>query len=569
MWAHRDVAIAIATATVTTLGILELYRQGRQRLHQFSIGQWDELTRVEFALIYPWWLIHQVIRELIKDRGMVRASSLAFTTVLSIVPVLTVATTLLSGFGTGGDTMMQFVQTFIPFEGETMAGHINQFVAGQAGAISGIGAAVLIVLAVSLFDNIETAFNDIWRVTQSRPALNKFLTFYALITLAPLMIAISIVQTAKVQFVVDQVPFGAALAYKLVPIGLGWVIFTLANKLLPHTRVKWLPALVAGLVTSIAFELAKFGFNVYVTTFVVETYSKVYGAIGLIPIFLLWVYICWVIVLIGAELAYTIQNLRSLMAPAKVRRLADRRHREFSPLIAVSVFSPIAMAFKKGEGPVALESIAASAGVPIDLARTVLDHLIARKVVLEITREGEEDNDLDLSAGFLPARPLNDVPLLHIIRSCRPDDDPHEDQVFLSTLRQLYRAREDETFAALTADALVSRTTWEHTAALASALAATVPQVGAAVPSPRHRSASDVLKRIAIEADQVIGKLRNDLDRNPESIPPTATPTQHATAPPEAAATAPVAPEPPPAEPPLDPEARERLRAELNGLLDP
>ncbi|MEL6182437.1 MAG: YhjD/YihY/BrkB family envelope integrity protein, partial [Myxococcota bacterium] len=277
------------------------YKKLKTTAHMFSSGQWDRLHRIELALLYPFWLGYMVIQELIRDRGLVRASALTFTTVLSVVPVVAVATVLLKAFGGTQDTLLRLIQDYLlPFAGPEIINQIQVAVENQVNAAGGIGAIVLIVLGLMLFNNVEHAFNDIWRIKKQRPLLNKFLTFYALITLAPLLVTISIVQTAQFHVMVEAVPFMASLGYKAASIGLAWVLFALANKLLPYTRVNWIPAIVSGLVVALAFELAKTGFNFYVTSFVLGNYQKVYGAIYLIPIFLVWVYICWVIVLFGA-----------------------------------------------------------------------------------------------------------------------------------------------------------------------------------------------------------------------------------------------------------------------------
>lgn len=435
-------------------GALELLRSQLQRIRylltRFSLGRWEELSRSELYLAYPVILVGQVFRELLRDRGLVRASSLAFTTVLSVVPVLTVATSLLAAFKTKDTTLLELFSGLLPGSANGVVEPIMTFVKNQGNALSGIGSVVLILLGITLFNNIEQAFNDIWRIRKSRGLLSKFLTFYALITLAPLMITISIIESARVQLVFNEIPFVAAVGYKLLPVGLAFVTFTVANKLLPYTEVRWLPALVSGLVTALAFELAKYGFNIYVETILEPTYATVYGAIGLIPIFLVWVYVSWLIVLFGAEMTYTIQNLRTLLLPERLHAMDNERRDNFNPLLAIEVMAPLAESFKHAHGPMSLDLVAAHAGLHPEVTAQVLDRLVQDRLVLEI-----ESVDNTQAARYIPARPLEDISLLDVLNAARRSDVPHEPPAALQSLHRLHRAGEEELMGELTCLSLV------------------------------------------------------------------------------------------------------------------
>ncbi len=426
-------------------------RRGQFLLTQFSLGRWSELSRSELILLYPLVLTIQVFRELVRDRGLVRASSLAFTTVLSVVPLLTVITTVLGAFGAGETVLKDLLLKALPGgQAADLLEHITNFAHKQGTTLSGVGAIVLIILGVLLFNNIEGAFNDIWRIRKSRSVINKFLTFYALITLAPLTLTISIAETARVQLMIEDLPFVASLFYKLLPVGLACLTFALANKLIPYTEVRWVPAIVSGVVTGVAFEVAKFGFNIYVDTFVLQNYNAVYGAIGLVPIFLVWVYVSWVIVLFGAELSYTIQNLRNLLLPERLHDLYSEDRRQYSPLLGIEVFAPVADAFKRNEGPIKTERIAALASVPVGLTREVLDQLVKGHVVLEI-EPGQEGG----ANAYLPARPLEEITLLEVLDAARDAAGGADLLPVVQRLAVLHGAKEREVLEGLTAAVLV------------------------------------------------------------------------------------------------------------------
>jgi membrane protein len=428
-------------------------RLGRVRfiLTQFSLGRWSELSRVELLFLYPVVLTLQVFRELVRDRGLVRASSLAFTTVLSVVPLLTVITTVLGAFGAGESVLSDLILKALPGgPADEVLGYVTEFAHKQGTTLSGIGAIVLILLGALLFNNIELAFNDIWRIRRSRNLINKFLVFYALLTLAPLTLSISIAETARAQFIVDEIPGLANTLYALLPLALVCVTFTLANKLIPYTSVRWIPAIVAGFVTGVAFELAKVGFNIYVEEFVLQTYSNVYGAIGLIPIFLVWVYVSWVIVLFGAELSYTIQNLRNLLLPERLHDLYSEGLRQYSPLIAIEVFSPVAEAFKEGEGPISGNRVAAIAAAPETVTRELLDQFVKSGLLLEIESQKEGGAHM-----YMPARPLEDIDLLDILDAARASSAHTDSSSLVKQLLALHADKERELLTGIDSRVLV------------------------------------------------------------------------------------------------------------------
>ena len=453
----------------------------RYLMTQFSLGRWEDLSRWELVLVYPTILIMQVFRELIRDRGLVRASSLAYTTALSVVPMLTVATVLLSAFGVGEEALLNVLKSLLPVSGDRIAAQLSEFSHHQGGALTGVGSVVLIFLGVALFNNIEHAFNDVWRIRGRRPMVSKFLTFYALITLAPLMIAISVVESARVQFVMDELPFFASVGYKLLPLGLAMVAFTLANKLLPYTEVKWVPALISGVVTAVAFELAKAGFNYYATHFVMESYATVYGAISLIPIFLVWVYLTWVIVLFGAELTYTIQNLRYLLLPQRLHDINKNDQKRFNPLIGLEIFSPIAAAFKQSYGPIQLPRVAALAGVPLPLATDVIERLVLKRLVFAVEFVGTEGT----STGYIPARPLTDIRVIDVLLACREPVKNDELNPFIRSLFSLHQSREAALFSDMTCAALVDEHDPSRLRLVSDALAAEMRRSEDAPKRPR------------------------------------------------------------------------------------
>jgi membrane protein len=293
-----------------------------------------------------------------EERGLQTAGSLTYTTLLSIVPLLTVALAISTAFPvfdqTIGALQLFLMENFLPDDGiDTIADQITSFTR-NAGRLTAIGLAFFIVAAVMLMMTIDVSLNRLFRVQRTRPLLQQVLMYWAVLTLGPVLIGGSLSMTS---FAV-----GASLGWlKLGSVGdmvLGVLPFvftcaalTLLYGVVPYRAVRLRHALIGGIVAGIAFELAKRGFAVYLARF--PTYTLIYGSLATVPIFLVWLYMSWVVVLAGATL--------SAMLPAY--RFAEGRPipgRDF--MDALAVLQVLARAQNKG-GPVRLASISSQARI--------------------------------------------------------------------------------------------------------------------------------------------------------------------------------------------------------------
>ncbi len=245
-------------------------------------------------------------RRLDEDRLPQVAGSLTFTTVLALVPMLTIAlaifTTfpLFNAFRTALDAY--FIQNLMPKSiANTILGYLGQFSA-KASGLSAIGAIALMVTSIATMGTIERAFNDIWRVKASRPLAKRIVMYWAIVTLGPLLIGISMSLTSYLfsttSSVVMHANFAGAVLYTLVSVVITALAFTLLYTTVPNRYVDWRDAMWGGIAAGIAFEIAKRLFAVFIKSF--PTYTMVYGAVAALPIFLIWIYMSWLITLIGA-----------------------------------------------------------------------------------------------------------------------------------------------------------------------------------------------------------------------------------------------------------------------------
>jgi membrane protein len=252
-----------------------------------------------------------------EDRIAQVAGSLTFTTMLAIVPLATVAFALFTAF----PIFAQFqasLQTFLAQHlmpdqiNSQIFKYLNQF-ASKAKGLTTAGMIVLFVTSVMTMMTVESAFNTIWRVPKPRPFAQRVLVYWAIITLGPLLIGVSLsissyVFTQSSALATGHVP--SLIEWALTGAALPWTVlaFALLYVYLPNCSVAWRDAVVGGVVAAVAFELAKRGFGYYVRR--MPTYTAVYGAFALVPLFLLWVYLCWFITLAGATIVAVLPAIR-------------------------------------------------------------------------------------------------------------------------------------------------------------------------------------------------------------------------------------------------------------------
>ncbi|MEJ2122432.1 MAG: YihY family inner membrane protein, partial [Alphaproteobacteria bacterium] len=251
-------------------------------------------------------------RRFVADRCLSVAASLSYTTLLSIVPLVAVGLAAFSAFPVfegAQETLQKFLfQNFVPAASEIVRQQITKFVA-NTGQLTAIGIIILVVTALMLLSTIEEAFNVIWRQSESRSFGVRFLTYWAILTLTPLLIGGSLAvssyiftATEVLKIEILQGPVGFFL--RLLPFLLSVIAFALIYIIMPNRRVDWRHALAGSLVAAVLFQILKFLFVLYVTNF--PSFETIDGAVAAMPLFLIWMYVTWCAVLVGAELAAAI-----------------------------------------------------------------------------------------------------------------------------------------------------------------------------------------------------------------------------------------------------------------------
>lgn len=274
------------------------------------LGWWQELVAV------PWRQMAIILWGRFRDARLgVSASSLTFTTVLALVPLFTVGLAVFAAFPMFGkfqDTIQRWlIDSLVPDSiSRQVLGYLTQF-SRKANRLGTMGLAALLVSAIALMVTIERTLSQIWRLDRSRPLPQRVLLYWSAITLGPLLLGASLAITSYVvtasRDVVDALP--AALRWLLDSFEFVLLVLSVSGLYfyVPYTRVRWRHALTAGLLVALGIELAKKLLAVYLTQ--IPTYSAIYGAFAALPILLVWIYVAWVIVLLGAVVAATLPEL--------------------------------------------------------------------------------------------------------------------------------------------------------------------------------------------------------------------------------------------------------------------
>jgi YihY family inner membrane protein len=347
------------------------------------------------------------VREITRDQLHVRAATLAYWSLVAIVPTLVLAAAVLQPLGgEASRPIRQFIFSAllagsVQTVGATLDGWLAQVDVAGLGVAGVLGVALT---ASRIYFSVEEAYNRLWNVRMRRSLIMRVVLFYAFLTLAPLLIAVGFHVTGKIQ---DAATAGSVR--HLLPVLLTATAFVGAIRALPDTDVAWRPALIGGLTSAVLFEAAKVGFNAYVGVLGAETATTaIYGSLGLFPFFLIWLYVLWLIVLLGVELAYVVQRHDDLLEAEERYLLGEstgRRHPD--ALFAVQCLLVVARNYALGMGPTTEPKVTHELRSEPAFVLNVLETLEAAGLLAESP------------LGYLPALPLDRVTVRDVIRHYR------------------------------------------------------------------------------------------------------------------------------------------------------
>jgi membrane protein len=260
------------------------------------------------------------------DRCPQSAGALAFTTLISLVPLTAAILGVLSSFPVfsrwQADLTNFVFDNFVPAAGRTVQAYLTEF-ANNASQATAIGVVVLLVSAVSLMMSIEDAFNRIWRVATARTAASRFVMYWTALSFGPLLLVTALALSSYLFALPLVAGYEAQLGIKtrvlnLLPFLIVWVSLIASYLIIPNRTVRLRDAAIGALLAAALFEAAKRGFAFYLGT--LTSYEQVYGALAVVPVFMLWIYLSWLVVLLGASVcaaisAFEYRGLHERLAP--------------------------------------------------------------------------------------------------------------------------------------------------------------------------------------------------------------------------------------------------------------
>ncbi len=373
------------------------------------------LRRVPFLLLRLLQTLVLAPGEFLRDNGFQYAGALAYTAILAIVPVGLLAFSLLEVFQRFFDIDQAvsdlLLSAGLPDAAAKAGDEVKRLIAtaqATGGKMGIVGTGMLIFVGLGLYSALELAVNRLWKTPPRKNPLRRFAAFWFVLTLGPVLFGISLWATAKLRS--EDVLQGAAalggvvrMLVTVVPFLLTWTVFFVLYHGMPNTRVSTVPALFAAILAGSAWEFAKRGFNLYVAN--ATQISKLYGPLGILPLFIFWIYVTWVIVLFGVELTYVAQNRRALAAGYTGRGAERGAPREYQ---AIRLMTEIYRPFLDGKPPPDLSDLGRVLSLRSEVARELLDHLQAADLIRR-----------DRGGLYLPAREGSRIALTEILRAVR------------------------------------------------------------------------------------------------------------------------------------------------------
>ncbi|MFO7670660.1 MAG: YihY/virulence factor BrkB family protein [Bacteroidales bacterium] len=343
-----------------------------------------------------------------EDRASVKAAALTYFTMLSIVPVFAILFAVARNFGfeerldevihstaAGQEEIIKWLTNLVD----------NLLLNARGGVIAGIGGIILFWSVVQVLNNIETAFNDIWQIKKPRSPFRKFSDYLAMIIISPFVLGLSGSMLVKIKTMADELVFFKpllVLLIKSVPYLSMWVLFTIVYILMPNTKVKFINALIAGVIAGTAaaiFQALYQDLQIGVWRF-----NTLYGSIAMIPLLLLWLQFTWLIVLMGAELSFAYQNIEHYEFEEAALKLSNNNKRILTLLISYNIIKN----FQEGGQPRNTDFLCHELGIPLRLLNELVYELVNAGILVELAADNPKDRS------YVPAMDIHRITVEYI-----------------------------------------------------------------------------------------------------------------------------------------------------------
>jgi len=358
---------------------------------------------------------HLLVRDLVEGQLTLRSMSLVYTTFLAIVPLLALSFSVLKGFGVHNQLepiLLNFLAPLGP-RGAEITQHIIGFVDNiRVGVLGTLGLALLVYTVVSLLQKIERAFNFTWRVSENRPFSQRFSDYLSVILIGPVLVFSALGITASVSSAelvrhateIQVIGTAAKFFGTLVPYLLIIVAFTLIYIFVPNTKVKAKSALVGGIVSGLLWETTGWGFTAFVVTS--TKYTAIYSAFATLIIFMIWLYLSWLILLIGGSVAFYHQHPEHRNLQSRILRLSNRMREKVSLLI----MSLVGQHYYHHKTPWTLDDLAQRLNVGVEACDLLITNLVNAGLLIRVAGE---------VPAYVPGQALETLSLGDLVKSVR------------------------------------------------------------------------------------------------------------------------------------------------------
>jgi membrane protein len=371
-----------------------------------------------------WWqvapikaarLTHVLVRDLLDGRLTLHAMSLVFTTLLSIVPLLAVSFSVLKAFGVHNQLQPLLLHFLNPL-GDEAARITNQIIGFvdniKAGVLGALGIAFLFYTAITLIQKVEWAFNEIWHVDRARSLTQQFSSYFSVLMIVPVLVfsalgvTASLTSTTVVQTIVAVEPLGSLyqFATQLVPYLLIIAAFTFVYIFVPNTRVRLSAALTGGVVAGVLWQTTGWLFAKFIASS--TSYAAIYSGFAILIVLMIWIYWNWLILLVGASIAFYQQHAEHLIAGQKEYQLSSRAQER----LALTIMALIGQRWYQQHSPWTAEALVEHLHVPMQVIRDALAMLEAGGLVFRNTGS---------PPAWLPARPLDRTEVREVLELVR------------------------------------------------------------------------------------------------------------------------------------------------------
>lgn len=324
--------------------IIGLFWRGSRGVEPEEYGGWRRpaLKALQFLMI--------ILRNFWLDNCLLRGAALAFTTILSLVPFLALAFAILKGFGVQNQVEPLVLEQLSGGSQEVAEKIIRYINNTNMRSLGVFGLLTLLITAITLLDNIEDAFNSIWGTKGTRPLRRKFSDYLSVLISAPILLFTAVSVTtflesqAVFKWLVKTSYIGDILLFMLqmVPYLVIWIALTLLYLFIPNTAVRFRSAVAGAVVAGTFWQIAQWWYIHFQVG--VARYNAIYGTMAVLPIFMVWIYVSWLIVLLGVEIVYAHQNIRALRREMRAGALSHRARE----ILSLAILADIVTAFVEG-----------------------------------------------------------------------------------------------------------------------------------------------------------------------------------------------------------------------------